>query len=110
MVLIFKDLNKAQIYKMPYRNSPHIEIEILLSFDYLNLIRPNEDVEGYHIRKPHEANFLFEIEDKKYIHEGKKVITFETNDTIVNRSSELGCNDIKYPFAYGQENIYLILH
>ena len=27
MVLIFSDLNKAQIYKMPYRDSPHHEIE-----------------------------------------------------------------------------------
>ena len=34
MVLIFSDLNKAHIYKIPYRNSPH-EIEILMSFDYL---------------------------------------------------------------------------
>ena len=41
---------------------------------------------------------------------GKKVITFQTNDTIVNHSSELGYNDIKYPFAYGQENIYFLLH
>ena len=26
MVLLFTDLNKAQIYKMPYRDSPHHEI------------------------------------------------------------------------------------
>ena len=26
MVLIFIDLNKAQIYKIPYRDSPHHEI------------------------------------------------------------------------------------
>ena len=32
MVLIFSDFNKAQIYKMPYRDSPHHEIEILISF------------------------------------------------------------------------------
>ena len=29
MVLIFTDIKKAQIYKIPYRNSPHQEIEIL---------------------------------------------------------------------------------
>ena len=29
MVLIFTDLKKAQIYKMPYRISPHQEIEII---------------------------------------------------------------------------------
>ena len=32
-VLIFSDLNKAQTYKMPYRDSPHHEMEILMSFD-----------------------------------------------------------------------------
>ena len=81
---------------------------MIMSFNYLNSFRPNEDVEGYHIRKPHDANFLFEVEDKKYIHAGEKVFTFETNDEIVNRFSKLGFNDIKYPFAYGQENIHFM--
>ena len=57
MVLIFTDLNKAQIYKLPYRDSPHHEIERLMSFDYLHLFRPNEHTEDYHIRKPYNANF-----------------------------------------------------
>ena len=33
LVLIFSDLNKTQIYKMPNRNSPHNEIEKLMSFN-----------------------------------------------------------------------------
>ena len=74
MVLIFTDLKKTQIYKIPYRNSPHQEIEILMSFDYLHLFRPNEHSEDYHIRKPNVESFLFKIEDKKYIHVGKKII------------------------------------
>ena len=41
MVLLFSALNKAQIYKMPHRDSPHHEIEILMSFDYLNVFKPN---------------------------------------------------------------------
>ena len=36
IVLLFTDLNKSQIYKMPYRDSPHHENEILMSFDYLH--------------------------------------------------------------------------
>ena len=36
MVLLFSDLNKAQIYKMLYRDTPHHEIEILSSFGYLH--------------------------------------------------------------------------
>ena len=34
MVLIFTDLKKAQISKMPNRNSHHQEIEILTKIDY----------------------------------------------------------------------------
>ena len=110
MDLIFSDLNKAQIYKMPYRNSSHQEIEILMSFNYLNLFKPNEHTEDYHTRKPNNENFLFEIEDKKYIYVGEKVISFETNDKIIKYSSELGFNDIKFPFAHSEENIYFMLH
>ena len=57
MVLLLTDLNKAQIYKMPYRDSPHQEIEIIMSFDYLLLFRPNEHTEDYYIRKPNNEKF-----------------------------------------------------
>ena len=101
MVLIFNDLKKTQIYKIPYRDSPHREIEIVTSFDYVNLFKPNEHTEDYHIRKPNDENFLFEVEDKKYIYVGEKVISFETNDIIVKYSSEFGYNHNKFPYAYG---------
>ena len=110
MVLLFTDLNKAQIYKIPYRDSPHHELEILMSFDYLHLFRPNEHREDYSIRKPNDENFLFKIEDKKYIHVGDKLFSFETNDEIVKYSSEHGFNDVKFPFAHGKENIYFMLY
>ena len=80
MFLIFSDLNKAQIYKMLYRDSPHHETEILISFDYLHLFRPNEHSEDYHIRNPKDEIFLFKIGDKKYVHLGKNLFSFETND------------------------------
>ena len=110
MVLLFTDLNKAQIYKMPYRDSPHHEIEILMSFDYLNVFRPNENTGDYHSRKPNNAYFPFKIKNKKYIHVGKNLFIFETNDELVRYSSEHGYNDIKYPYAYSEENIYFMLH
>ena len=110
MVLLFTDLTKAQIYKMPYRDSPHHEIEILMSFDYLHLLRPNEHIEDYYIRKPNNENFLFKIEDKKYFHVGENLFSFETNDEIVKYSSEHGYNGIKYLYAYVEENIYFMLH
>ena len=102
MVLIFTDLKKAQIYKMPYRNSPHQEIEIIMSFDYLHLFGPDENNK--------DGIFLFEIGDKKYIHVGEKLFSSETNDEIVDFFTEHGNNDVKYSFAYGKENIYFMLH
>ena len=101
LVLIFTDLKKAQIYKIPYRNSPHQEIEIVMSFDYLHVFGPDENNK--------DGNFLFEIEHKKYIHVGDKIINFETDDEIGGYTVEHGCNDVKYPFAYGKENIYFML-
>ena len=95
---------------MSYRNSPQQEIEILMSFDYLHSFRPYEHSEDYHIRKPKNENFLFKIEDKKYIHVGEKLFSFETNDEIVKYCSEHGFNDVKLPFAQGKENIYFMLH
>ena len=110
IVLIFSDLNNAQIYKMPCRDSPHHKIEILMSFNCLHLFEPNEHKENYHIRKPNDENFLFEIEDKKYIPVGEKLVTFKTNGKIVNYSSDLGFNGIRFPFAYGDESIDFMLH
>ena len=110
LVLTFTDLKKAQIYKMLFRNSSHREIVKLTSFDYLHLFRPNEHTENYHIRKPNDENFLFKIEDKKYIHVGKKLLSFETNDEFEKFFSEHGFNHVKFPFAYGKENIYFMLN
>ena len=110
MVLSFTDLNKAQIYKIPYRNSPHQEIEILMSFDYMHLFRPNKHSGDYlQLFSPNDKNFLFKSEDEKYIHVGEKLFSFETNDEIVKYSSELGFNDVKYLFAHCKEIIYFML-
>ena len=102
MVLIFTDLKKAQIYKIPYRDNPHQEIEILTSFGYLHVFGSDENNK--------DGNFLFEIEDKKYIHVGEDIFSFETNDEIEKYFSEHGNNDVKYAFAYGKENIYFMSH
>ena len=63
LILIFGDLNKAQIHKMPYNDSSHNEIEIVVSYNYSCLFKSNEHKANYHIRKPNNESFLFEIED-----------------------------------------------
>ena len=87
---------------MPYRNSPHQEIEKVMSFDYLHVFGLDENNK--------DGNFLFEIDDKKYIHVGEKLFSFKTNDEIDNNFSEHCNNDVKYPFAYGKKNIYFMLY
>ena len=74
LVLIFSDVNKAQKSKMPYRDSPHRKIEILMSFENRDVFNPNEHREDSHIRKPNIENFVFELEiknificEKKYL-------------------------------------------
>ena len=51
LVFIFSDLNKTQIYKMPYRDSPHREIEILMSFNYSDLFKASEHKESFYKTK-----------------------------------------------------------
>ena len=102
MVLISNDLKKAQIYKIPYRNSPHQENEIVMTFDYTHVFGSDEN--------NRDGNYLFEIEDKKYIHAGENLNSFETNDEIEKYFSEHGNNDVKYPFAYDKGNIHFMLH
>ena len=81
-----------------------------MTFKFLDVLKPIEHTEEYHIRKQNNENFLFEIGDKKYFYVREKTITFETNDIIVKYSSDLGSNVIKFPYAYGEENIYFMLH
>ena len=102
MALVFADLKKAQIYRIPYRDSPHQEIEIVISFDYLHVFGPDENNK--------DGNCLFEIEDKKYIHVGEELYSFETDDEIKDYFSQHGNNDVKYSFAYSKEKNYFMEH
>ena len=110
MVLFFPDLKKAQIYKMPYRDSPHHEIEMVIKFDYHYLFKPFDLDKKTHARIVTDENFLFKNEDKKYIFVGENVYNFETIDDIDEYFSETGNKDIKYLFALSKENIYYMAH
>ena len=102
MILIFTDLKKAQIFKMPYTKRPRQENEKVMSFDYLRVFGLDENNK--------DGNFLLENENRKNVHVGKSLFSFKTNDEIVEYFSEHGNNDVKYSFAYGKENIYFMLH
>ena len=105
LVLIFSDLKKAQIYKMPYRDSLHHEIQIVRKFDYQQLFKPIDLDDKETIK-----DFLFKIEDKNYTYVGDKIFTFKTHDEITKYYSEEGFNYIKYSNALGNEKIYYMSH
>ena len=48
--------------------------------------------------------------EKIYNHVGEKLFRFETNVEIVEYSSKHGFNGIDFPYAYGEENTYFMLH
>ena len=95
---------------MPGRDGPFQEIEKVLSFIYLILLKPNEHTKKYHIRNPNEEVFVIEFEDKNYFYVGENSVCFETSDEILENFSKEGFNDIKFPYAYSKENIYFIRH
>ena len=110
LVLIFVDRKKAQIYSFPNRVDEHDVIKLIIDFQYKRLFRPNKQLQRYYVTKPIHENFLFKIGDKKYLHVGEAVFTFTTNSNIIKYGFEYGFNDIKFPFAYDQTNIYYMLH
>ena len=110
MVLIFTDLKKTQIYKMPTGNSHHQEIVIVTKFDYQHLFKPSGLDERTHARRETNENFLFKTEDKSYLYVGERVFTFKTEDDIDEYFSECRSNDVKYPFALSNENIHYMLY
>ena len=69
------------------------------------MFTPNEHTEKYSYRGQNDKNFLFEIEDRKYVHVGEKIFTFGKTDKIVEYSSNDGLNDVKYSYAHGLENM-----
>ena len=74
------------------------------------MFRPLGHIEKTHVIRETNEIFLLKIEDKKYIYEGDTVFTFETVDDIDEYFSEIGHNDVNYPFALSKENIYYMIY
>ena len=109
LVLIFVDKKKAQIYTFPNRVDEHDIIKLIIDFQYKRVFRPNKHLERCHIGTPKHEHFLFKIGDKEYLYVGECIYTFTTNSNITKYGFYYGFNDIKFPYAYDQENIYYML-
>ena len=109
LVLIFVDEKKAHIYTFPNRVDEHDVNKLIIDFQYKRLYRPNKHLERYHIGTPKHEIFLFKIGDKKYLHVGESIFTFTTTSKIEKYGFFYGFNDIKFPYAYDQTNIFYML-
>jgi hypothetical protein len=55
-------------------------------------------------------SILLKISSNRYVFIGSEVYEFSTdNDNITKYYSPVGNNDVPYPFAYGDKNIYFML-
>ena len=76
-------------------------LKIFIGKNYINGISGAGDSIGNSI--------LLEVEEKKYMMVGESVYTFETDDKIIKFTSNVGNNDVPYPIAYGERNIYYLV-
>lgn len=52
---------------------------------------------------------LIQINEFRYVYVGDKIYSFDTNEKILDYISPMGRNDVPYPVAYGENNIYFML-
>jgi len=82
---------------------------------YSVFVREINEFEGYWFGfdtcddEEHGNSLLVKISEKKYMHIGAKIYTFETKDKIIDYCSPVGRNDVPYPVAKGTSNIYFML-
>ena len=110
MVLIFSDLNKTRTYKSQVKLVHTMKLKYLLVLIIWMFFSKTNTHKIITLKKTDDEKFLFEIEDKTYIYVGEKLISFEKNDTRLIFFPENGFNDVIFPYAYGENNIYSMLH
>ena len=71
----------------------------------------NEMTEFNGVGKKFDGNsILLKIANNRYVFIGAYVYEFSTNnDNIIAYRSPVGNNDVPYPFAYGEKNVYFML-
>lgn len=54
-------------------------------------------------------SILLQIQQYKYVFIGEEIYEFKTTDQIIKYYSPVGNNDVPYPVALGQDNVYFML-
>ena len=98
-------------------------LDISRKFGYTKLVAKYKPLKifigkGFFYKKfpkiEHEKNFdgnsiLLKIKKNRYVYIGHIIYEFDTNDTIVEYFSIVGNNNVPYPVAFGEKNVYFML-
>ena len=87
--------------------------------DYTKLIQEIDEFEGYwtgydsrelvkHIDWSGNS-LLIKIDENTYTSIGYNIYTFRTNEKIIDYLSPMGNNDVSYPVAIGENNVYFMM-
>jgi hypothetical protein len=128
--LVYIGKNEAHIYKKPDENTKYYvdEDEYYSSKDkkwcYVIKIKSykfEEKFIGKSIENPMTRfsagygpeftgnSILLKLKPQKYLSIGDKIFEFSTDDDIKEYYSSVGNNDVPYPVAFGEKNIYFML-
>jgi hypothetical protein len=55
-------------------------------------------------------SMLLQTEDNDYVHIGTDIYSFRTSEPIVKYVSDVGNNDVPYPYAMTKTKVYFMLH
>jgi hypothetical protein len=67
----------------------------------------SRSVYGQTQREDHNS-ILIKITDVEYVYVGSEIYSFKTKTPIINYYSPLGNNDVPYPVAYGENEVYFM--
>lgn len=127
--LVVINKKNVKIFKVPKDvNDENIKNDAFIDFSkdikyYSELIKEYKSVKDIFIGKSSEKSkmakwsggygkkfdgnsILLEIKDKQYCYIGNFIFEFTTKDKINKFESPVGGNDVPYPIAYGEDNIY----
>ena len=60
------------------------------------------------IYKFHGNSILIKVSKNKYVYIGERIYEFKTTDEIMDYVSPIGGNNVPYPVAFGQKNVYFM--
>ena len=114
------------IYKIPEARSIEFGEFGELKENYTELIKEYKNVKEIFIGKSHKSSemarlskgygskftgnsILLKLGEKRYCSIGWTIEEFSTKDRIIKYDSPVGNNDVPYPLAYGEDNLYFML-